>query len=117
MMSRIAIALSLGLIVAAAPVPGRADRWHLLIRLLTGRFHQIRIMCAALGLPLAGDPLYGGVRRHIPGDLRAVAHLERPFLHAARLAFKHPADHRRMEFTSPLPGDLQQVLDSLSTRK
>ncbi len=45
-------------IVAAAPVPGRPDRWHLVIRLLTGRFHQIRVMCAALGLPLAGDPLY-----------------------------------------------------------
>lgn len=45
-------------ILAAAPVPGRADRWHLVIRLLSGRFHQIRVMCAALGLPLAGDPLY-----------------------------------------------------------
>jgi 23S rRNA pseudouridine1911/1915/1917 synthase len=45
-------------ILGAAPVPGRPDRWHLLVRLLTGRFHQIRVMCAALGLPLAGDPLY-----------------------------------------------------------
>ncbi|MDB4970891.1 MAG: hypothetical protein JWN44_6580 [Myxococcales bacterium] len=45
-------------ILAAAPVPGRPDRWHLVIRLLTGRFHQIRVMCAGLGLPLPGDPLY-----------------------------------------------------------
>lgn len=45
-------------ILGAAPVPGRGDRWHLLIRLLTGRFHQIRVMCAGMGLPLAGDPLY-----------------------------------------------------------
>jgi len=49
----------------------------------------------------------------VPGDLRAVTHLDRPFLHAARLAFKHPADGRRMEFTSPLPDDLQRVLDEL----
>jgi 23S rRNA-/tRNA-specific pseudouridylate synthase len=54
-------------ILAAAPVPGRADRWHLLIRLLTGRFHQIRVMCAALGLPLPGDPLYDPTRRD-PAD-------------------------------------------------
>lgn len=45
-------------ILSATTVPGRPDRWHLLIRLLTGRFHQIRVMCAALGLPLVGDPLY-----------------------------------------------------------
>jgi 23S rRNA pseudouridine1911/1915/1917 synthase len=83
----------------------------------TGRTHQIRVHLSAIGHPIVGDPLYGGVRRHVPGDLRAVSHLERPFLHAARLAFKHPSDHRRMEFTSPLPDDLQQVLDSLSTHK
>ncbi len=46
------------LAVAPAPAVAEAPRWHLLIRLLTGRFHQIRVMCAALGLPLAGDPLY-----------------------------------------------------------
>jgi len=45
--------------------------------------------------------------------VRAVTHLERPFLHAARLAFTHPADGRRMEFDSPLPDDLQRVLDQL----
>lgn len=50
-------------ILGAAPVPGRPDRWHLLIRLLTGRFHQIRVMCAGLGVPLAGDPLYDGEAR------------------------------------------------------
>jgi 23S rRNA pseudouridine1911/1915/1917 synthase len=43
-----------------------------------------------------------------------VAHLSRPFLHAARLVFAHPADGRRMEFDSPLPEDLQHVLDELT---
>jgi 23S rRNA pseudouridine1911/1915/1917 synthase len=42
-----------------------------------------------------------------------VAHLGRPFLHAARLAFAHPRDGRRMEFESELPQDLQSVLDAL----
>jgi len=83
----------------------------------TGRTHQIRVHLSAIGHPIVGDPLYGGVHRHVPGDLRAVRHLDRPFLHAGRLAFKHPADGRRMEFTSDLPEDLQQVLDALRERE
>jgi len=79
----------------------------------TGRTHQIRVHLSAIGHPIIGDPLYGGVHRRVPGDIRAVRHLNRPFLHAARLAFTHPADHRRMEFTSELPDDLQQVLDEV----
>jgi 23S rRNA pseudouridine1911/1915/1917 synthase len=49
----------------------------------------------------------------VPGDIRAVQRLERPFLHAARLVFTHPRDERKMEFIAPLPDDLQQVLDGL----
>lgn len=79
----------------------------------TGRTHQIRVHLSAIGHPVVGDPLYGGVHRRVPGDLRAVTHLDRPFLHAARLVFRHPGDGRRMEFESELPDDLQQVLDQL----
>lgn len=79
----------------------------------TGRTHQIRVHLSAIGHPIVGDPLYGGVRRRVAGDLRAVTHLNRPFLHAAHLVFKHPADGRRMEFTSDLPDDLQRVIDEL----
>ena len=79
----------------------------------TGRTHQIRVHLSAIGHPIVGDPLYGGVRRRVPGDLRAVTHLDRPFLHAAHLVFKHPADGRRMEFTSDLPDDLRRVIDEL----
>lgn len=81
----------------------------------TGRTHQIRVHLSSIGHPVVGDALYGGVRRRVPGDLRAVARLERPFLHAARLAFRHPIDGRRMEFTSELPPDLVSVLDDLRT--
>jgi 23S rRNA pseudouridine1911/1915/1917 synthase len=83
------------------------------VAIATGRTHQIRVHLSAIGHPIVGDGLYGGTRRHQPGDLRALRHLERPFLHAARLAFTHPSDDRRMEFTSPLPDDLQAVLDEL----
>jgi 23S rRNA pseudouridine1911/1915/1917 synthase len=83
------------------------------IAIHTGRTHQIRVHLSAIGHPIVGDSLYGGVHRRVPGDLRAVTHLERPFLHAARLVFHHPSDGRRMEFTSALPDDLQRVLDEL----
>jgi len=83
----------------------------------TGRTHQIRVHLSGIGHPVVGDSLYGGVHRRVPGDVRAVARLDRPFLHAARLAFKHPADGRRLEFTSELPEDLQRVLDDLRSRE
>jgi 23S rRNA pseudouridine1911/1915/1917 synthase len=79
----------------------------------TGRTHQIRVHLSAIGHPIVGDALYGGVHRRVPGDLRAITHLDRPFLHAARLVFKHPRDGRLMEFDSELPEDLQRVLDDL----
>lgn len=83
------------------------------VAIYTGRTHQIRVHLSAIGHPIVGDSLYGGVRRRVPGDIRAILHLERPFLHAERLVFSHPRDARRMEFTAPLPDDLQRVLDEL----
>ena len=86
------------------------------IAIHTGRTHQIRVHLSAIGHPVVGDSLYGGVRRRLQADVRAVAHLQRPFLHAARLSFRHPTDGRTMTFESPLPPDLQQVLDELMER-
>jgi 23S rRNA pseudouridine1911/1915/1917 synthase len=79
----------------------------------TGRTHQIRVHLSAIGHPVVGDPVYGGVHRRVSGDLKPVTRLERPFLHASRLVFHHPSDGRRMAFESPLPDDLQRVLDAL----
>jgi 23S rRNA pseudouridine1911/1915/1917 synthase len=87
------------------------------IAIHTGRTHQIRVHLSAIGHPIVGDSLYGGVRRRVAGDIRAVMHLQRPFLHAAHLIFKHPTDERRMEFFSALPPDLQSVLDDLRQKK
>ena len=79
----------------------------------TGRTHQIRVHLNSIGHPVVGDALYSGVRRHLAADHRILATLERPFLHAFRLAFTHPRDGRRVEFTAPLPEDLQTILDEL----
>jgi 23S rRNA pseudouridine1911/1915/1917 synthase len=81
------------------------------VAISTGRTHQIRVHLSAIGHPIVGDAVYGGQRRRVPGDLRPVLALERPFLHAGRLVFHHPADGRKMEFEVPLPRDLQSVLD------
>ena len=79
----------------------------------TGRTHQIRVHLSAIGHPIVGDALYGGVHRRVLSDIKAVQRLDRPFLHAARLVFKHPRDARRMEFIAPLPPDLEHVLNDL----
>jgi 23S rRNA pseudouridine1911/1915/1917 synthase len=79
----------------------------------TGRTHQIRVHLSAIGHPIVGDSLYGGVHRRVAGDIKAVQRLTRPFLHAARLVFHHPRDNRRMEFIAPLPDDLMSVLEDL----
>jgi 23S rRNA pseudouridine1911/1915/1917 synthase len=87
------------------------------VAIATGRTHQIRVHLSAIGHPIVGDPTYGGVHRRTASNLRAVQRLERPFLHSAHLAFTHPADGRRVEFDSPLPLDLQAVLDDIEERE
>jgi 23S rRNA pseudouridine1911/1915/1917 synthase len=72
------------------------------LRLETGRTHQIRAHLQAIGHPVAGDPEYGGRGRH---------RLRRQFLHAARLAFPHPATGARVDVSSPLPADLAAALE------
>jgi 23S rRNA pseudouridine1911/1915/1917 synthase len=71
------------------------------VRLETGRTHQIRAHLLAIGHPVAGDPEYGTAGRH---------GLERQFLHAARLAFAHPATGAPVDLRSPLPPDLAAAL-------
>jgi 23S rRNA pseudouridine1911/1915/1917 synthase len=97
-------------ITRAHPLPGLT---LCQVAIHTGRTHQIRVHLSAIGHPIVGDSMYGGVHRRVLGDIRAVQRLERPFLHAARLVFTHPRDGRRMEFTAPLPDDLMNVLNDL----
>jgi 23S rRNA pseudouridine1911/1915/1917 synthase len=72
----------------------------------TGRTHQIRVHFSHLGHPVVGDRLYG-----VKSPL-----FERQFLHACRLRFRHRRDGRWLEFTSPLPPDLEEGLKALAQR-
>ena len=83
------------------------------IAIATGRTHQIRVHLNAIGHPIVGDSLYGGVHRRVPQDLRAVQQLGRPFLHAERLAFVQPRTGETLEFIVPLPMDLRTVLEAI----
>jgi 23S rRNA pseudouridine1911/1915/1917 synthase len=78
------------------------------IRLETGRTHQIRVHMTAVRHPCVGDRLYGA-----DPVLAARLGLNRQWLHAVRLGFAHPADGRRVEFTSEYPADLEHALDTL----
>ena len=97
-------------ITRSHPMPG-VTLCHVAIH--TGRTHQIRVHLSAIGHPIVGDATYGGVHRRVPADIKAVQHLERPFLHSHRLAFTHPRDGKPLVFTAPLPDDLQSVLEAL----
>jgi 23S rRNA pseudouridine1911/1915/1917 synthase len=86
------------------------------VRIHTGRTHQVRVHLAALGHPLAGDATYGGRREpssRSRGAREALRSFPRPALHAARLAFDHPATGQRLSFESPLPPDIAALLAAL----
>jgi 23S rRNA pseudouridine1911/1915/1917 synthase len=87
----------------------RFHGWTLLeLDLVTGRTHQIRVHLAALGHPVAGDPVYGtGTARRGPDGL------DRLFLHSWRLELTSPADGRLVRVEAPLPAELEVVLDRL----
>src|SRR3990172_7301925 len=75
------------------------------LRLMTGRTHQIRVHLAHAGHPVVGDDKYGDFELN-----RALARqgVKRLFLHARRLAFKHPIDGKAMKLESPLPDDMSR---------
>jgi 23S rRNA pseudouridine1911/1915/1917 synthase len=84
------------------------------VQIHTGRTHQIRVHLASIGHPVAGDAVYGGTRAPSPRrTCEALLSLERPALHAARLAFTHPASGERLAFEAPLPPDLTAILERL----
>lgn len=89
-----------------------------LLRLHTGRTHQIRVHLQSIGRPVLGDSEYGWTRQ------RAMAHMEkslasgfgdrwpaRQMLHAAALRFDHPVTGETVELISPLPEDFASALD------
>jgi 23S rRNA pseudouridine1911/1915/1917 synthase len=86
------------------------------LELHTGRTHQIRVHLEHLGHPIVGDPVYGGggSRRISGAPRRSAEALERATprqaLHAAALAFRHPASGEPLDFHSEWPSDLRPAL-------
>jgi 23S rRNA pseudouridine1911/1915/1917 synthase len=83
----------------------------------TGRTHQVRVHLSSLGHPLIGDPLYGkgfsSKLRKLPEPLQGqLAALDRQALHAAHLAFVHPATGTLLKFNTPLPADLAEIVEA-----
>jgi 23S rRNA pseudouridine1911/1915/1917 synthase len=97
------------------------------LRLKTGRTHQIRVHCAAMGHPIVGDPVYHprkllknltqtfpGIPAHL---VEVVKSAGRQMLHAWRLGFVHPETGEKMMFEAPLAEDMATLLNVLrSTR-
>ncbi len=85
--------------------------------LITGRTHQIRVHFKHIGCPIIGDRDYGG---RSPGVIKKTKYLamfkeilkmiDRQALHAVEISFIHPRTKKEMQFTAPLPDDMQNVL-------
>ncbi|MGB5746059.1 MAG: RluA family pseudouridine synthase [Desulfobacterales bacterium] len=93
------------------------------LTLKTGRTHQIRVHCAAMNHPVVGDPIYRNrkllknndkLSKAIPSPLAdQLQTIPRQMLHAWRLGFVHPQTGHGMSFESPIPADMQALIDAL----
>ncbi len=82
------------------------------IKIITGRTHQIRVHFAASGHPVLGDKIYGK-KTNIKFAQRTI-NFSRQMLHAQSLKFKHPVDKRPLEFTAPIPKDIETAIKELN---
>lgn len=80
------------------------------IELITGKTHQIRVQSSFRKCPVAGDEVYGNFSEN--RKLRKSIGLKRLFLHAHNLKFKHPRSGVVLEISSPVPSELESVLNS-----
>lgn len=88
------------------------------VEIKTGRTHQIRVHLAHIGHPIVGDKLYNAGRDKTVSNLdirKAILDLDRLFLHSSFLSFKHPVSQEELEFNSPLPEELNNLLKILQT--
>lgn len=89
----------------------RRFKEHTLVELepLTGRTHQLRIHCDLIGHPILGDPIYASTVDPITTKHKVKHHM----LHAARLAFRHPATGKEMNLEAPLPQAMVGLMSEL----
>ncbi|MFZ6008320.1 MAG: RluA family pseudouridine synthase [Nitrospirota bacterium] len=85
-------------------------------KLGTGRTHQIRVHFSAIGHPVLGDKTYGKkveVEVKVEGKRKKIV-FPRQMLHAETLGFIHPATKEYLEFSSPLPEDMEECIKKLT---
>ena len=81
------------------------------LQLTTGRTHQIRVHMHSIGHPLVGDSVYGGARRS--GKNAYASAFPRQALHAISLSLKHPFSGEQMQWQTPLPEDITELITQL----
>ncbi|MDD2558152.1 MAG: RluA family pseudouridine synthase [Desulfuromonas sp.] len=90
------------------------------MRLETGRTHQIRVHLADMNLPVVGDQTYGNPKRAnniADPHIRAlIQQLHRQALHACVLGFIHPSTGQYVEFSTPIPADMAQIIAALDDK-
>jgi 23S rRNA-/tRNA-specific pseudouridylate synthase len=93
---------------------------------MTGRQHQIRVHCRAVGLPLAVDPLYGNrtelLLSQFKRKFKDYGRDEKPLidrltLHAEQLTVAHPGTGESITFRAELPKDMRALLTQLRKLK
>jgi len=86
-------------------------------KLETGRTHQIRVHMSYKGNNILGDKKYKKkfkkFRNIDPHIENLILNLDRQFLHAQTLGFLHPSNSKKIEFSSILPQDLENILKTL----
>ncbi len=91
------------------------------VKLKTGRTHQIRVHMEYIGHPIVGDPTYSGreptkiinaIGSKVPFE-RILNAIDRQALHAWRLKIRHPTKNVVMEFLSPLPKDMADLIKEI----
>ncbi|HYR83585.1 MAG TPA: RluA family pseudouridine synthase [Terriglobia bacterium] len=83
------------------------------LKIKTGRTHQIRVHLSAIGHPVVGDNVYG--ERQYTQFVKKHGELNRYFLHSTGLGFNHPSTQVPLKFHSPLPEELQKLLQSIKS--
>ena len=92
---------------------------HVKAILETGRTHQIRVHLSSIGYPLVGDFIYGGKLRYpkkASEDLKgALLNFRRQALHSRKLSLRHPESGELLSWRTPLPDDMQNLINVLTT--
>ncbi|MDB2414627.1 RluA family pseudouridine synthase [Rickettsiales bacterium] len=87
-------------------------------KLETGRTHQIRVHAAYNGYPLIGDPAYGVIPKakinNMPQEIAEICkNFPRQALHSFHIGVEHPVTKDYIEFSSPIPKDISELLECL----